>query len=376
MNRQVRPTRGPANTGGPHRRGGFGVPPEPPRTPGAAVLGETLDRVYRRSAEWAPDALNAEEALAQLEWIRRAVVDGADLAELDGWSAGDRTLIRHLVDLVRADLLEREGPLTADQLLALARRLEEIRTHLAPPPQQILATRLMGADAPELVVELAHDIRSPMTSIMFLAETLRRGQSGQVNDVQRQQLGIIYSAALSLTNIASDLIDLGCEDVFADREVPRSPLSLRELFENVRSMVAPMAEEKRLDILTLTPDHDQRLGNSVSLGRVILNLTTNGIKFTETGCVEIMAQETSPRRVEFSVRDTGRGIGADGIDRLYAPFHRRQSRTGFHFSGSGLGLTICRRMVELMGGTLEVETRSGWGTRFFFELEMPRARRI
>jgi signal transduction histidine kinase len=344
---------------------------------GAGAMADAVRRVLARRSEWAPESLDKAEAVDRADWIRAAVVDRTDLAAIDGWTAADKTLTRRLVDLLREELLVRDRGLPAEDMVALVRSLEAIRSRLAPPPHQILATRLMGANAAELVVELAHDLRSPLTSIMFLSETLRRGQTGQVNDVQRQQLGIIYSAALSLTTIASDLIDMGREDKFLTAEAAsKTPLSLREVFESVRSMVAPMAEEKRLDILTLSPDQDLRLGNAVSLGRVLLNLTANAIKFTETGYVEIVAQEHGPRRVEFSVRDTGRGMAPATIERLFEPFHRGQTRTGFHFSETGLGLSICRRLVELMGGTLEVETRAGWGTRFFFEIEMPRSARI
>lgn len=336
-----------------------------------------LRRILARRSEWSPEALGPEEAQRHADWIHGVVVEDRDAAGVDEWNASEKTLTRRLVDLLREDLLEHAQALPAEQLLEVLRSLEKIRMTIAPPQHQLLATRLMGANAADLVVELAHDLRSPMTSIMFLAETLRRGQTGQVNDVQRQQLGIIYSAALSLTTIASDLIDLGREDTFLTAEAAaHTPLSLREVFESVRAMVAPMAEEKRLDLLTLGPDHDLRLGNAVSLGRVLLNLTSNAIKFTETGYVEIVAQEHGPHRVEFSVRDTGRGMDAQTVDRLFEPFYRSQSRTGFHFSDTGLGLTICRRLVELMGGKLEVETRAGWGTRFFFELEMPRGSRI
>jgi signal transduction histidine kinase len=362
-----------AETVGGRVRPGGAVPP----VDGGSAMADAVRRVLARRAEWAPEALETDEGQRHADWIRAAVVDGADVAEMDGWTAAEKTLTRRLVDLVRHELLEREHRLPADQLLQLLRPLEAIRTRLAPPPHQILATRLMGANAAELVVELAHDVRSPLTSIMFLSETLRRGQTGQVNDIQRQQLGIIYSAALSLTTIASDLIDLGREDRFLTPEAAsQAPLSLKEVFESVRATVAPMAEEKRLDILMLGPDQDVRLGNAVSLGRVLLNLTSNAIKFTETGYVEIVAQEHGPRRVEFSVRDTGRGMDPLTLDRLFEPFHRGQTRTGFHFSETGLGLSICRRLIGLMGGTLEVETRAGWGTRFFFEIEMPRGRRI
>jgi signal transduction histidine kinase len=358
--------------GGRLGQGGPGRPDD-----GANAMADAIRRVLTRRTEWAPEALDRAEAERHADWIRGVVVDGADPSTVDGWTAAEKTLTRRLVDLVRQELLERDRGLTADALIELVRSLEEIRTRIAPPPQQILATRLMGANAAELVVELAHDLRSPLTSIMFLSETLRRGQTGQVNDIQRQQLGIIYSAALSLTTIASDLIDLGGEDRFLTPEAAsKAPLSLREVFESVRAMVAPMAEEKRLDILTLGPDQDLRLGNAVSLGRVLLNLTANAIKFTESGYVEIVAQEHGTRRVEFSVRDTGRGMDPHTLDSLFEPFRRGQTRSGFHFSDTGLGLTICRRLVGLMGGTLEVETRAGWGSRFFFELDMPRGARL
>jgi signal transduction histidine kinase len=341
------------------------------------AVAAALRRILARRSDWSPEALGPEEAQRHADWIHGVVVEGRDPAGVDEWRASEKTLTRRLVDLLREDLLEREQALPAEQLVEVLRSLEKVRMAIAPPQHQILATRLMGANAADLVVELAHDLRSPLTSIMFLSETLRRGQTGQVNDVQRQQLGIIYSAALSLTTIASDLIDLGREDTFLTPEAAaHAPLSLREVFESVRAMVAPMAEEKRLDLLTLGPDHDLRLGNAVSLGRVLLNLTSNAIKFTETGYVEIVAQEHGPHRVEFSVRDTGRGMDSQTMARLFEPFYRSQSRTGFHFSDTGLGLTICRRLVELMGGKLEVETRAGWGTRFFFELEMPRGSRI
>jgi signal transduction histidine kinase len=359
-------------TSGRLRNGGAVSP-----TDSASAMADAVRRVLARRSEWAPEALEKEEGYRHAEWIRATVVDRAELADVDGWTAAEKTLTRRLVDLLRCELLERERRLPAEELLELLRPLEAIRTRLAPPQHQILATRLMGANAADLVVELAHDLRSPLTSIMFLSETLRRGQTGQVNDVQRQQLGIIYSAALSLTTIASDLIDLGREDRYLTAEAAsKTPLSLREMFDAVKAMVAPMAEEKRLDILTLGPDQDLRLGNAVSLSRILLNLTANAIKFTESGYVEIVAQEHGPRRVEFSVRDTGRGMDPTTLDRLFEPFHRGQTRTGFHFSETGLGLTICRRLVGLMGGTLEVETRAGWGTRFFFEIEMPRGTRV
>jgi signal transduction histidine kinase len=110
-----------------------------------------------------------------------------------------------------------------------------------------------------------------------------------------------------------------------------------------------------------------------------LNLTTNALKFTDEGYVEITTSAKGLNGVEFSVRDTGRGISKEAIASLYLPFRRSRSRrgaSGYHFSGTGLGLAMCRKLLEAMGSELKYETRPDWGTRFFFELDLPPASRL
>ena len=104
-----------------------------------------------------------------------------------------------------------------------------------------------------------------------------------------------------------------------------------------------------------------------------LNLTTNALKFTNEGFVEVRGTMLGGDRIEFSVRDTGRGIPPQHMATLYEPFRRRQRQAEYAFSGSGLGLSICRKLVEAMHSTMQVETESGQGTRFYFVLELPRA---
>jgi signal transduction histidine kinase len=141
----------------------------------------------------------------------------------------------------------------------------------------------------------------------------------------------------------------------------------------VRDIVQPIAEEKSLTVRLSLPESDFRIGHPVALSRVLLNLTTNALKFTAEGFVEVTARETEARAVEFSVRDTGRGIPPQSMATLYEPFRRRQKPGEYAFSGSGLGLSICRKLVEAMGSTLEVETAPGYGTRFYFILDLPLA---
>jgi signal transduction histidine kinase len=338
------------------------------------AVGDAARRVRLDERRWRSQSLSPEEVEQQLDDLV-GVLNGGDIeAHEPRPKAGERALQRHLLALLRRELLvfDRDS-LNGEELLTLLRRIDVLEERLEPRSQHSMSSLLMGVTARDLVVELAHDLRSPLNSIMFLADTLRKGQSGEVNDIQRQQLGIMYSASLSLIGIASDLIDMGREGDFVSAPLEPEPFSLREIMDSIRAMVNPMAHEKRLHLHFYSPERDIRVGTPVRLSRVLLNLVTNALKFTEVGQVEIVAVERGPRHVEFTVRDTGRGMDADELEHLYEPFRRSESRTGFHFSGTGLGLSMCRRLVELMGGELQVESRPGYGTRFFFELELPRA---
>jgi len=286
----------------------------------------------------------------------------------------DAGLGRRLVDMLRTELLSEwsesvPAPSPA-AILGTLNALEVVRQGIERHDAHELEAQLSGVQGLELLVEVIHDLRSPLTSILFLAETLQRAQSGAVNDVQHRQLGLIYSAALGLSSIVSDAIELarGGREL-ADGEA--TPFSLTELFDSVRSIVRPLAEEKGLAVRIVTPDADRRVGHPVALSRVLLNLTTNALKFTEQGFVEIACDERPDGRVALSVQDTGPGINPDALANLFEPFRRARSQTGFCFSGTGLGLAITRRLIEAQGSTLQFETRPGWGTRFFFDLDLP-----
>ena len=318
------------------------------------------------------DAQEAADVLAALtQAAEQAVLHPSSSLTVD---VRTRSIVgRRLLELLTANVVRAPRQGTADETLDLLRGLEEVRAAIEPNWGQFFASRLAGPGGLELVVELAHDLRSPLTSILFLAETLQRGQSGDVNEVQRRQLRLIYSAALGLSTLASDALELAREgDRLVDPE--SAPFSVTEIFNSVRDIVRPMAEEKGLTIRLLPPDTDHRLGHPIALSRVLLNLTTNALKFTEEGFVELVAQARGLGSLEFSVRDTGHGINAEALPSLYQPFRRSRShRGGYCFSGTGLGLAICRRLVEAMGGELEVESRPSWGTRFHFALELPPA---
>jgi signal transduction histidine kinase len=281
---------------------------------------------------------------------------------------------RRPVQLLRAELIrawsERQGTADSADILASFSMLQKLDEAVDPLDTLHALAPLTGAAGPELVVEVAHDLRSPVTSILFLSETIQSGRSGEVNDLQRRQLGLIYSAALGLSTVASDLIELAQG---GDRLMERKPVpfSVAEIFEAVRDITRPIAEEKHLTVQLNPPATDYRLGYPMALSRVLLNLTTNALKFTEEGRVEIAGRGIGWTKVEFSVQDTGPGVRPESLESLYQPFRRASGRKGFQFSGTGLGLTICRRLLKAMGSELKVETEQDRGTRFFFEIDIP-----
>jgi len=376
-------------TSGERRRAGPGYPSPPPKlwdadAPRPASIGPALwdalrEAILATQAEWEraiEHASGADEVTSHLAQLSTAVRQHLLGSAAEPTDVARTALARRLLGLVRGAFLERAqsfaSPPDSGQLLRLLGAIEQVSQRLEADWAQHFTDRLSSPDGLELVVEVAHDLRSPLTSILFLAETLQRGRSGTVNPVQERQLGLIYSAAFGLSSVASDVIELARG---GDRLVDLDPIpfSVTDIFESVRDIVQPIAEEKSLSVRLATPEADFRVGHPVALSRVLLNLTTNALKFTAEGFVEVVARQTGARRIEFSVRDTGRGIPPQSMATLFEPFRRRQKHNEYAFSGSGLGLSICRKLVEAMGSTLQVETEQSVGTRFYFELDLPLA---
>ncbi len=315
------------------------------------------------------DATSQAEVAAQLaEMVARVV----DIAE--GREGGDpehpSPLGRRVVSLLRRRVLDGAARLPPEDTILLLRAIEGVAASLEASWLNRFQDRMTGPSGLDLVVEVAHDLRSPLTSILFLAETMMRGRSGPLTPLQERQLGLVYSAAFGLNTVASDVIELvrgGDRLVGRDQQA----FSVTEVLDSVRDIVLPIAEEKGLQLRFEGPAEDLRRGHPGALNRVLLNLTTNALKFTADGQVEVKIANAGGGSVECSVRDSGRGIPASAMPTLFEPFRRRQQAGDYAFSGSGLGLSICRKLVEAMGSELVVETEQGVGTRFSFRLTLP-----
>ena len=229
--------------------------------------------------------------------------------------------------------------------------------------------RLASSDAMQAVLEVAHDMRSPLGAILFLVETLRNGQSGPVTTVQERQLGLIYGAAFGLSTLSNDIMEAARGNLLSDGG-PR-PFSVSDILQDVCAIVAPMAEEKHLELRKTYPGIDGRVGNVSAVHRVLLNLASNAVKYTDKGWVSLGCTELGDSRIEFWIEDTGRGIPDQVLSMLFAGF--RPGSSGMRFSSAGLGLAICRSLLEGMNSTLRVDTVPDEGTRFSFILELPPA---
>jgi signal transduction histidine kinase len=174
--------------------------------------------------------------------------------------------------------------------------------------------------------------------------------------------------------MSDDIIELARRDQRSS-EIGLVPFSVQALLQSVKEIVQPIAEEKGLDLTITPPEADWRIGQLHSLHRVLLNLTTNALKFTDSGFVAVSAKQMSRSAVEFSVSDSGRGLPAELLPHLFDAFRGEGEGGKVVFSSSGLGLAICNRFVRALGGKLHAENTTA-GARFSFVLELPVADRL
>lgn len=353
----------------------------------AAVIATTVDHgvVWREALSKAADAAAAELAAARDGgWPVAELRAGASLvcatAELllHGGERPSRLAFppalpaKRVLSGMRRSLLAqaRDESLPSVEAVRVLDALETISAVLDEDAAQRFTSRLGGLGGLELIVDVAHDMRSPLGSILFLAEQIRRGHSGPVMPVQERQLGLIYSAALGLSTMASDVIDLARGGEKLVQQAPL-PFSLQRVFQQVHDIARPMAEERGLTLRFETPITDALIGHGQALQRTLLNLVTNAIKFTATGEVAVLATPVSDGRVKFEVRDTGRGIPEAVLGTLFDAFRRRLKPGEYVFSSAGLGLSICQNLVRAMGSELLVSSSVDVGSVFEFELELP-----
>ena len=256
--------------------------------------------------------------------------------------------------------------LNAAEVIRTLLKLDEAEEAWRRTDRGKFISRLTGADCADAVVAIAHDIRSPLCSILLLVDALRHAERTMPNPVRERQLGLIYGAAFGLSTTVSNLIAAARGDGLVQGHP--LPFSVSETMHSVSSIVQPMCEEKGIPLGMEFPENDARLGYASAIQQALLNLTANAIRYTDSGSVAMGCSEVSGDRVEFWVEDTGPGIPDEVLERLCYGFPPEGVK--LRFSSAGLGLAIVRTLVEAMGSTLQVDSGSE-GTRFSFVLALP-----
>jgi len=322
---------------------------------------EYIDRFYDLSPEYQPDGRHSrttaealikeafEKGSLSLEWVHQM---------LDG------TPIPSEVTLVRVNY-------DGDYVVAgFTRDLREQKRMMQDLASAFEEARAANQAKSAFLATMSHEIRTPMNSIMGFAElALDKVISPQVKDY----LGKITDSTHWLLNIINDILDISKIES-GKMELENVPFDLHSIFLRCQSVIHPTVADKGLDLHVYAepPIGRRLLGDPVRLYQVLMNLLSNAVKFTDSGTVKmssaIAGSVDSAMTVYFEIKDSGIGMTAEQIGKVFEPFMQADSSTTRNYGGTGLGLPISKKIVELMGGELTVESEPGRGSTFSFKL--------
>lgn len=221
---------------------------------------------------------------------------------------------------------------------------------------------------------ISHEMRTPLNAVIGTAALL---EHSTLSDDQRELLRLLKRSGSTLLAVVNDVLDFTKTE--AGRiEIDVHPFDLQQTVRDSVSLVEQAAREKALHIETRCAPESSGwfLGDDTRVRQILLNLVSNAVKFTETGgvTVDVTANDTADEQValRIAVTDSGIGIPADRMERLFQPFSQVDSSTTRRFGGTGLGLAISKRLAELMGGTIEVTTKEHRGSTFTLSLLLKR----
>jgi signal transduction histidine kinase/DNA-binding response OmpR family regulator/HPt (histidine-containing phosphotransfer) domain-containing protein len=271
----------------------------------------------------------------------------------------ERNTAELAVRTLNADLEQRVADRTGELMIAnqeLASRTEDAED----------ANRAKA----NFLANMSHEIRTPMNAIMGFAYLLERDKLGSesANLVTK-----IRNAGRSLQSIINDILDFSKIEA-GHLEIERAPFQLADVLDNLAGIMAANAGDKEVELVVSPPPFvsGQLMGDVLRLEQVLINLTGNAIKFTERGAImvgiSLLSRDEKTATMRFSVKDSGIGIPMDKQAQIFAAFSQADISTTRRFGGTGLGLTICRHLVNKMGGTIGVISEPGRGSEFWFTI--------
>jgi signal transduction histidine kinase/DNA-binding NarL/FixJ family response regulator len=235
----------------------------------------------------------------------------------------------------------------------------------------------------QFLANMSHELRTPLNGILGYAQILKRHKT--LSASQKNGLGIIHQCGEHLLTLINDVLDISKIEA---RKMELHPKNFRfpEFLEGVADVCQIRAKQKGIELIyeALTPLPPRIRADEKRLRQVLLNLLGNAVKFTESGSVTfkvgcvgneqwiVSSQVSLPAKIRFQIEDTGVGIAPDQLENIFLPFHQADSQNQ-QIEGTGLGLTITRQLVEMMGGKINVKSVLGQGSVFWMELDLPEA---
>jgi signal transduction histidine kinase/HPt (histidine-containing phosphotransfer) domain-containing protein/ActR/RegA family two-component response regulator len=256
-------------------------------------------------------------------------------------------------------------------------QLEElVTTRTQDLEKAMVAAEAANEAKSRFLANMSHEIRTPMNAILGLTHLLR----AQATPEQTERIDKINGAGRHLLSIINDILDLSKIEA-GKLQVEQEDFALPAVLDHVRSMISDEAQAKGLRVEVEGNDLPVWLrGDAMRLRQALLNYASNAIKFTEQGTITLRARLLETQgdilQVRFEVQDPGIGIAADMRERLFHAFEQADSSTTRHYGGTGLGLVITRRMVELMGGKVGADSTAGKGSTFWFTVPLRRGHGI
>ena len=227
----------------------------------------------------------------------------------------------------------------------------------------------------EFLANMSHEIRTPMNAVMGMCYlTLKT----DLTPKQRDYINKIYAASQSLLGIINDILDVSKIEA-GKLDLETIDFDLSGVLNNLSNLITPKAQEKGLEIVFAVESDVPRAiqGDPLRLGQILLNLTSNAVKFTEKGEIVVSVRpvevDAEYAILYFAVKDTGIGLTEAQQARLFQPFQQADTSTTRKYSGTGLGLTISKKLTEMMGGQIGVESELGKGSVFFFSAKFSRS---
>ena len=255
----------------------------------------------------------------------------------------------------------------ADTLLFLVTditHLKEIENELRAAKDEADQANLVKTD---FLSSMSHELRTPMNSILGFTQLMAEDPTAELSEEQKESLGYIMRAGRHLLNLINDVLDFANIEA-AEIEVSDEPVSVSDLCHESLRAISNAAEERQIEIELDVPDRLIAKGDPTRLKQILLNLLSNAVKYNHIGGkIALKAEQAGDDSIRISVTDTGRGIAEDKKDGLFQAFNRLGAENT-EIEGTGIGLSICARLIEVMQGEIGYESTEGQGSTFWVEV--------